>query len=51
MCIRDRASIEQFKSTIRTEDAETTPAELFVDGRGDGGSYIDFGRSEEYRCV
>ena len=43
-----KASIEQFKSTIRTEDAETTPAELFVDGRGDGGSYIDFGRSEEY---
>ena len=33
-----KASIEQFKSTIRTEDAETTPAELFVDGRGDGGS-------------
>lgn len=43
-----KASMEQFKSTIRTEDAETTPAELFVDGRGDGGSYIDFGRSEEY---
>lgn len=40
-----KASIEQFKSTIRTEDAETTPAELFVDGRGDGGSYIDFARS------
>ena len=43
-----KASMEQFKNTIRTEDAETTPAELFVDGRGDGGSYIDFGRSEEY---
>lgn len=43
-----KAAIDQFKNTVRTEDAETTPAELFVDGRGDGGSYIDFGRSEEY---
>lgn len=43
------ASIEKFKASIRTEDAETIPAELFVDGRGVGASsYIDFGRSEDY---
>ena len=42
------AAIEDFKNTVRTEDAETIPAELFVDGSGTGGSYIDFGRSEEY---
>lgn len=42
-------SIEKFKSSVRTEDAETIPAELFVDGRGVGASsYIDFGRSEDY---
>lgn len=42
-----KSAIDKFKGTIRTEDAETTPAELFVDGKG-GNSYIDFGRSEEY---
>mgnify|MGYP002605779179 CR=1 FL=1 len=44
------AAIEKFKGTIRTEDAETIPAELFVDGRGSGTSpsYIDFGRSEDF---
>lgn len=43
------ASIEKFKATIRTEDAETIPSELFVDGRGSGASsYIDFGRSEDF---
>lgn len=42
-------TIDKFKGTIRTEDAETIPAELFVDGRGSGASsYIDFGRSEDY---
>lgn len=41
------AAIGKFKDSIRTEDAETTPAELFVDGKG-GNSFIDFGRSEEY---
>lgn len=42
-------AIDKFKGTVRTEDAETIPAELFVDGRGSGASsYIDFGRSEDY---
>lgn len=41
------AAIRKFKATVRTEDAETVPAELFVDGKGNN-SYIDFGRSEEY---
>lgn len=44
-----RGAMEKFEGTIRTEDAETIPAELFVDGRGSGASsYIDFGRSEDY---
>jgi len=40
-------AIEKFKSSIRTEDAETIPAELFVDGKTTQ-SYIDFGRSKDY---
>nr|WP_291591400.1 DUF4972 domain-containing protein [Bacteroides sp.] len=43
-----RGAIDKFEAMVRTEDAETIPSELFVDGRGNGGSYIDFGRSEEY---
>ena len=41
------SAIEKFKNSVRTEDAETIAAELFVAGKG-GNSYIDFGRSEEY---
>ena len=29
-----KSAIDKFKGTIRTEDAETTPAELFVDDKG-----------------
>lgn len=44
-----RAAIDKFEASIRTEDAETIPSELFVDGRGSGASsYIDFGRSEDF---
>lgn len=43
------AAIDQFRLTVRTEDVATTPAELFVDGRGSGAdSYIDYGHDEEY---
>lgn len=40
-------AIQRFKDSVRTENAETIPAELFVDGKGNN-SYIDFGRSKEY---
>ncbi|GAB3414217.1 DUF4972 domain-containing protein [Niabella aquatica] len=40
-------AIEKFKNSIRTEDAETIPAELFVDGKTTQ-SYINFGRSKDY---
>ncbi|ANH80175.1 hypothetical protein A8C56_03525 [Niabella ginsenosidivorans] len=40
-------TIEKFKNSKRTEDAETIPAELFVDGKTTQ-SYIDFGRSKDY---
>lgn len=40
-------AIEKFKSSLRTEDAQTIPAELFVDGKTTQ-SYIDFGRSRDY---
>ncbi|MFT4093023.1 MAG: DUF4972 domain-containing protein [Niabella sp.] len=40
-------AIDKFKNSIRTEDAETIPAELFVDGKTTQ-SYIDFGRSKDY---
>ena len=40
-------AIDKFKGSIRTEDAETIPAELFVDGKTTQ-SYIDFGRSKDY---
>ncbi|WP_294083746.1 DUF4972 domain-containing protein [Proteiniphilum sp. UBA5384] len=45
--INTEAAMEKFRNSVRTEDAETIPAELFVDGKG-GNSFIDFGRSEEY---
>jgi len=40
-------AVEKFKNSIRTEDAETIPAELFVDGKTTQ-SYINFGRSKDY---
>lgn len=40
-------AIDKFKGSIRTEDAEVIPAELFVDGKTTQ-SYIDFGRSRDY---
>lgn len=40
------AAITAFQSTIRTEDAPTKDAYLFVDGNNEG--YIDFGYSDEY---
>jgi hypothetical protein len=40
-------AIEKFNNSLRTEDAETIPAELFVDGKTTQ-SYIDFGRSRDY---
>lgn len=40
-------AVEKFKNSIRKEDAETIPAELFVDGKTTQ-SYIDFGRSRDY---
>ncbi|TWV11081.1 DUF4972 domain-containing protein [Bacteroidaceae bacterium HV4-6-C5C] len=40
-------AIDKFKASVRTEDAETIPAELFVDGKSNQ-SYIDFGRSKDY---
>ncbi|NDV63720.1 DUF4972 domain-containing protein [Bacteroides sp. 224] len=40
-------AIGRFKETIRTEDAETIPAELFVDGKTNE-SYINYGRSKDY---
>lgn len=44
-----KAAIVKFEGTIRLEDVEAIPAELFVAGTGAGAnSYIDFGRSEDY---
>ena len=40
-------AISKFNASVRTEDAETIPAELFVDGKSNE-SYIDFGRSKDY---
>ena len=40
------AAITTFQSTVRTEDAPTKDAYLFVDGNNEG--YIDFGYSDEY---
>lgn len=40
-------SISKFNSSIRTENAQTIPAELFVDGKTTQ-SFIDFGRSKDY---
>ncbi len=40
-------AVEKFKNSIRTENAETIPAVLFVDGKTSQ-SYIDFGRSKDY---
>jgi len=40
-------AISRFNASVRTEDAETIPAELFVDGKSNE-SYIDFGRSKDY---
>nr|WP_320059119.1 DUF4972 domain-containing protein [uncultured Bacteroides sp.] len=40
-------AIEKFNKSVRTEDAETIPANLFIDGKSNG-SYIDFGRSKDY---
>ena len=40
-------ALEKFRNSVRTEDEETIPAELFVDGKTTQ-SYIDFGRSKDY---
>lgn len=40
-------AMQKFKDSVRDKDAETIPAELFVDGKG-ANSYIDFGRHKEY---
>lgn len=40
-------AMEKFRNSVRTEDEETIPAELFVDGKTTQ-SYIDFGRSRDY---
>ena len=40
-------AVSKFNASVRTEDAETIPAELFVDGKSNE-SYIDFGRSKDY---
>ncbi|MCD8178798.1 MAG: DUF4972 domain-containing protein [Tannerellaceae bacterium] len=40
-------AIEKFKESVRTEDVETIPAVLFVDGKSNQ-SYIDFGRSRDF---
>ena len=40
-------AIARFNASVRSDDAETIPAELFVDGKSNE-SYIDFGRSKDY---